>query len=154
MKNLLIKLCSAVVLMALPFVNAQAAGGNNHAAIFLGATSGSDHTDPTVGIEYEYLLPVMDKQLGLGVVGEGIFGDPKALVYVAGIVYHPKQVPGLKANLSFGGETKADHNETVVRVGVGYDLHYNNISYGPVYNFDTIGSHEAHVFGIAVGMGF
>jgi len=155
MKKILIKL-GVAALLAFPFAGVYAGAGNNHAAVFLGATKGDDHTDTTVGIEYEYLLPGNKKQFGIGLVAEGIFGDPKALVYVAGLVYHPKQLPGFKANLSIGGESKKnfDKNYFLTRVGVGYDLHYNNISYGPVYNLDYVNGHTAHVFGLAVGLGF
>ena len=155
MKNILRKLGFAVLLTFF-FTNSYAGGGNNHAAIFLGVTSSSDYTDETAAVEYEYLLPGMDKQFGIGLVGEGIFGSPKALVYVAGLVYHPKQLPGFKVNFSLGGESKNsfDKNYFLTRVGAAYDFHYNNISYGPVYNLDYVNSKTFHVLGIAVGVGF
>jgi len=152
MNKLFAKLGLAAVLFAAPFVSVQAGAGNNHAAVFLGATSTDDSTDPTVGLEYEYRLPYVNRMFGIGVVGEGIFSDPKALIGVAGVIVHPWK--DLKLNLSFGKERKAGHDVDVTRVGIGYDFHYNSISYGPVYNMDSIHGHTVHVAGIAVGIGF
>lgn len=153
MKFSIVKSLAAAALLTLPVMTVHAAGGhNNHAALFLGATDSDAGTDPTVGIEYEYRTPLWDHKIGIGVVAERILGDHEANVFVAGVVVHPWK--DLKLNLSAGQESADGHSEDVTRVGVGYDLHYNNISYGPVYNMDSINGHTAHVFGVAVGMGF
>ncbi len=133
--------------------------GNNHAALFVGMTKASKSTDATVGIEYEYRLPVLDNMLGVGVVVERIFADDTATVYVIGAVVHPWKA--LKLNASIGQERIEDYKKggtkkikKVARVGVGYDFHYGDWSYGPVYNLDTVGGKTVHVLGVAVGMGF
>jgi len=147
------KSIAVVSLAALPVVSAQAGGGDNHAAVFLGATKAYSGTNPTAGIEYERRLPFMDRKIGLGVVAERIFdGGYQPDLVLGGVVIHPWK--DLKFNISAGKEFLDSHSKNVVRVGAGYDLHYNNISYGPVYNIDTISGKRAHVFGLAIGMGF
>ncbi len=158
MNKRMTKYAAVAALMALPVMSAQAgAGSNNHAAVFLGVTKTSSATDPTVGIEYEYRTPLWDKRIGIGLVGERIFGDKyDANLFVAGVVVHPWK--DSKANLSVGKESVGGKSKNVLRVGVGYDFHYNSISYGPVYNLDRISydgkTSTSHVIGIAVGMGF
>ena len=155
MKNKIAKCFATAALVALPFAGAHAGAGNNHAALFMGATITDDYTDPTVGVEYEYRTPFMDRKIGIGVVVEQLL-DHDATIAVAGVVIHPWK--DLKVNLSAGierldvaGTTK---NKELIRVGVGYDFHYNNISYGPVYNLDTVDGNNAHAVGLAVGFGF
>lgn len=151
MKRSVVKAVVVTSLLAGPLA-VQAGEGNHHAALFLGVTDTDAGTDPTVGIEYEYRTPLWDRKIGIGVVAERIFADYDADLLVAGVVVHPWK--DLKVNLSAGQESSHGHTADVKRAGVGYDFHYNNISYGPVYNYDDIEGHTAHVIGVAVGMGF
>ncbi|MDH3326289.1 MAG: hypothetical protein OEM38_06185 [Gammaproteobacteria bacterium] len=153
MKKYIKKSAIAIALATLPMAAAQAAGGNNHVAVFAGATDTYLGTNPTFGIEYEYLTPLWNKKIGIGLVAERIFDSGhEANILVAGAVIHPWM--GLKLNLSGGVEFVDSKTKNVARAGVGYDFHYNSISYGPVYNFDRIDGHNAHVAGIAIGFGF
>ncbi len=156
MKKIATKCAAVAALSLLPVMAAQAGGGNNHAAVFLGVTSTSDATEPTVGLEYEYRTGLWDRKIGIGVVAERIMGDANANLFVAGVVVHPWQ--DLKANLSAGKESVSGKSKNVLRIGVGYDFHYDNISYGPVYNLDRISyggkTSTSHVIGVAIGMGF
>jgi len=132
--------------------NAQAGEGNHHAALFVGITDSKIGMDETAGIEYEFRTPLWDRKIGIGLVAERIMGDMDASIFVAGVVIHPWK--DLKINVSAGQEQKKGNSYDVTRAGVGYDFHYNNISYGPVYNYDDIEGSVAHVVGLAVGVGF
>jgi len=133
-------------------LKAFSAGGNNHAAIFLGPTKTDSSTEPTAGIEFEYRLPMMNKLIGVGVVAERIFSDHAANLFLAGAVVHPWKA--LKFNLFYGQERADGHSDSLFRVGAGYDFHYKRLSYGPVFNIDSVGGHTTQVAGITLGMGF
>lgn len=149
-----VKKCLTVAaLVAAPFLNAQAGEGNNHAALFVGQTDGYS----TVGVEYEYRTGLMDRMIGFGAVYEQFSATHyDATVLVAGVVIHPWK--DLKLNISAGTEGTSAHgineSHSLTRIGVAYDFHYENISYGPVYNSDTVNGHSVDVIGLAVGMGF
>lgn len=142
---------ATLILTTLPVLGVQAGGSDNHAAIFAGGTYKKE-TDPTVAIEYEYRTPLWSKKIGVGLVAERIFADKAANLVLAGVVVHPWQ--GLKINIFSGTKFVSSKTKTVFRGGLGYDFHYDNISYGPIYNVDRIKGDNYHVFGIAVGVGF
>ncbi|MDH5693389.1 MAG: hypothetical protein OEZ47_09830 [Gammaproteobacteria bacterium] len=143
---------------------ANAAGGDNHAAVFLGQTKaaagGSGYN--TFALEYERRLPQMDRMFGIGVVAETIQSDPSATLVAAGVVVHPWK--DLKVNIAAGqkmvssgtveGIKVESKSKSVLRVGAGYDFHYNNISYGPLVAFDSVGGSDYYVYGVGVGLGF
>ncbi|MDH5302231.1 MAG: hypothetical protein OEW58_12810 [Gammaproteobacteria bacterium] len=140
-------------LTGLPMMAAHAGEGNHHAALFGGATITSDYTDPTVGLEYEYRTNLWERRIGLGLVAERIAGDYYDMdLFFAGVVVHPWK--DSKFNISVGHKDKNGSSYTVARVGAGYDFHYKQMSFGPVYNFDSVDGTSAHVLGIAVGVGF
>jgi len=127
-------------------------GHNNHAALFVGVTNSSHGDDATLGGEYERRLPFMHGMFGVGGFGEMIFADHKAYLAGAGLIIHPWK--DLKANLSFGVERTEGHTESLMRVGVAYDFHYQKMSISPTYNYDTVDGHSTNVIGVALGMGF
>ncbi len=130
-----------------------AAGGhNNHAALFVGVTNSSHADDATIGGEYERRLPFKHGMFGVGAFGEVIFGDHKAYLAGAGLIIHPWK--DLRANISLGMERTEGHSDSLTRVGIAYDFHYQKMSISPTYNYDTVNGHNTNVIGLAIGMGF
>ena len=156
------------------FVNVFSAGGyHHHAAVFLGATTGTyteGHTSLTTGLEYEYILSELTPKMGIGFIGEMVFAEHTETVLALPVIVHPfhdlklfvapalimfsEDVPGQKD--PFGNEvvTTESSNEWFVRIGGGWDFHFDQFSVSPLVSADLIAGKLYLVYGVSFGIGF
>lgn len=132
---------------------------SHHLVVFTGATSNLEakHTDFSLGIDYEYRLPVWHNKLGIGLLGELVFAEHKETIIGVPIFFHP--VGSLKFLFAPGMAFTEDehghsHNHFVSRVGLGYDFHIKTISITPGFSADFIEGHISLIYGISLGIGF
>lgn len=172
---------AAAIVFALPSQGAaQAAHGQpdaavhgtvhrHHAGVFVGATTNlaADHTDPTVGLDYEYRLPVWHDRIGLAAFGEFTSAAHDEWILGGGTVLHPGN--GLKlfagGGLLFiddekGGGTYAsagtasaayDNRHPLLRIGAGREFHAGRVSLSPTVFYDRVKGHGSLVYGVTVG---
>jgi hypothetical protein len=154
---------------------------SNHIAIFAGLTSNleHEHTDFSLGLDYEHRLPRWHNLLGIGIFGEIVFAEHTEYIVGVPVFLHPGGglkfwlAPGLlmmetvadiprehfilKENnnrLLADSESSSIGQEFLIRLGVGYDFHIKNISISPAMSADIINGHLALVYGIYFGIGF
>lgn len=135
---------------------------SHHLAIFSGATNNIDaeHTDFTLGAEYEYRLPIWQNRLGIGVIGERVFADqPENILAGAALLHVGKGLKFLAApGVVFAKHESHGETETVkeflFRTGVAKDFHVGRFSVTPALNFDFIKGHVSVVYGLTFGKGF
>lgn len=137
---------------------------NNHLAVFLGSTYSTDaeHSSFTVGLDYEYRLPILHNKLGIGIFGEVILEEHhNAYAFGIPVFFHP--IGGLKlfaapaleaAKYAEGTEEEKWHSHFGVRVGVAYDFHVGKISISPTFAYDYINEHGFIITGVSFGIGF
>ncbi len=145
--------------------------GVNHVGIFVGATSNvkANHTDLTVGLDYEYRA---NQYLGVGLIGDYIMGEHTETLIMAGVFYHPTN--SLKLYLANGftiakeseeaegdshssSEEKAEEKTVsnhVLRLGMGYGFHIGSFSVTPTVAWDLITGNSSFAYGITFGIGF
>lgn len=154
----------------------------NHMGMFLGATSGMyEHgeTGFTVGLEYERLLNSTSPIMGIGLLFEAVMMEETEFVVGVPIFVHPYK--GFKffvsPNMIFRGEEEtaiadnadkhtikfqSDAEENVIhstekffiRMGMGYDFHFEKFAVSPTISFDLIESNTYLVYGIGFGYSF
>ncbi|MFN2448097.1 MAG: hypothetical protein ABR606_21245 [Vicinamibacterales bacterium] len=136
----------------------------HHVAVLVGATTNltADHTDPTVGIDYEYKPQAWHGKAGLAAFAEVTFAEHTERILGGGVVFHP--TGGLKL-FTGGGIVIAEHEDHVthelttegrglLRLGGGWDFHVGRFSLGPAVYLDIVKGHRALVYGVALGTGF
>lgn len=149
------------------------AGHHHHAAAFLGATTGTytdGHTSLTVGLEYEYIFSELSPKIGVGFIGEMVFAEHSETVFALPFIVHPiydlkvfvapalimfsEEIPGQKD--PFGNEivTTESSNEWFVRIGAGWDFHFDQFSVSPLLSADLIAGKLYLVYGLSFGIGF
>ena len=142
----------------------------HHGGIFLGATTNlsADHTDPTVGIDYEYRLPVWHNRIGVAAFGEFTFAAHDEWIIGSGVVFRPAEALKLFAGggLLFvedseGGEVHSiaattseenDDSHSLWRVGAGWEIHAGSLSVTPTLFYDRVEGHGNLVYGVAIGI--
>jgi hypothetical protein len=140
------------ILSSLLSVGVFAGEGNQHAAIFTGVTSGEETADTTIGIEYEYKLPVLERKLGVGVFYEAISSSPSSTVVGGGLIYHLPH--HFRVNVGAGEHVVKSHRVSITRAGFAYDHHIDNYAISPTVNFDKSSHGTVTVYGVAFGIGF
>jgi hypothetical protein len=149
----------------------------NHVAIFTGLTTNMEHenTDFSLGLDYEYRLPIWHDILGIGIFGEMVFTDHTEYIVGVPVFLHPSGglkfwlAPGLvmmetteqseahtfhKNNsnkLLSDSDASSMEQELLIRIGVGYDISIKNVSITPAVSADFINGHLALVYGIYFG---
>ncbi len=136
----------------------------HHLAVLAGMTTNltADHTDPTVGIDYEYKPAAWHGGVGIAVFGELTFAEQTEKIFGGGLVFHPGG--GLKL-FAGGGVMSAEHEDQVthettteskglLRLGGGWDFHVGGFTLTPTTYFDIGKGHRALVYGVALGTGF
>jgi hypothetical protein len=135
--------------------HADAAHGPHahHVALFAGATTTPHSTAPSVGVDYLFYLPLLDRRIGVGPVAEGTFGPH--LEVVLGLALAARSPIGLQLTAApivvlvegeraFGG-----------RLTVAYGWHFNDRwSIGPSVSADFLAHDTMYVYGLAGGLGF
>lgn len=124
----------------------------HHFAVLLGATTVHGETHPTVGADYVYWLPVLDRRLGLSPLVDLVLGEPRELLVGLGVAMRAPW--GLRLTLAPVLAMAGGHRAWGGRVNVGYDLHFGHFSVGPVLDADFFAENTAYVYGLAVGYGF
>ena len=148
MKNFTLLICTGILLS----FNAYAGEGNSHAAIFTGVTSGEEAADITVGVEYEYKLPILDRKLGIGFFFENISSAPNSTVVGGGLIYHLPH--HFRINAGAGEHAVKGHTLSITRAGLAYDHHVGKYALSPTVNFDTSSHGTVTVYGVAFGVSF
>ena len=129
-----------------------AEGHPHHLALASGYARQSHKDAGFVGLEYEYRV---SSKFGIGGYAETTWGDFD--LEAGGLIFTYRPSGGWKI---FGGPgverklgTKKDKG--LVRLGVGYDFHFRNVSIGPMVAVDLIEdlTHVTYV-GVAFGIGF
>lgn len=156
------------------FISSYAAGSHHHhAAAFLGATTGTytdGHTSLTVGFEYEYILSELSPKMGIGFIGEMVFAEHSETVLALPIIVHPyydlklfvapalimfsEEIVGQKDPFGNDVVTTESSNEWFVRIGGGWDFHFDQFSVSPLVSADLIAGKLYLVYGISFGIGF
>ncbi len=138
------------VLSIVSYSAARAADHDHHAALFLGATTGSGHTNFTTGLDYEYRF---HPTWGIGLLGDVAWSNPAHTIVGLPIFVHP--VDGWKVFAAPGMSIVSGHSHYNTRVGTGYDFHLDDAwSLGPAAAVD-IGESAPHwVYGVSLGLGF
>lgn len=148
-------------------------GYSHHASAFLGATSGvfeNAATGFTIGLEYEYIFGSTSPLMGIGGLFEAVIFEETEYVLGIPIFIHPYK--GFKffvsPNMLFReeGEINRKDNEIVgenliessnkffIRMGAGYDFHFDNFALTPSVSFDLIEAKSYLVYGINFGILF
>lgn len=155
---------------------------HNHLAIFSGLTSNLEykHTDLSVGLDYEYRIPLWDNILGIGLFGEIVFAEhteylvglpiflhpfgsfkfwaaPGIMIYEPIVHYDPElhKIKNIKTNQIFAtDESSGSEQKLLIRIGGGYDFHIKNFSITPAFSADIVDGHLYLVYGIYFGLGF
>lgn len=144
----------------------------NHAALFLGATVGTEGLFPSLGVEYERRLPSQGGMFGVTAFGEFTAATTPFLILGAGVVLHPfgqlRLMAMAGAEIALGAEETTEevtHRVQVqaegggaaaplARVGAAYDFHLGKIAISPSIFVDYAHEHFTPVGGLGIGMGF
>ncbi len=159
------------LIISLPLM--AAGGKNHHAALFLGATSGTyseGHTYFTAGLEYEYLFLQTNPSIGIGLIAEMVMADHSETVLALPLIVHPysgfkffvapaiimysETIPASSDPWNEEAVTNESDTEWFVRLGAGYDFHFNQFSVSPLLSVDFIAGHSYLVYGLSFGIGF
>jgi hypothetical protein len=149
----------------------------NHIAIFSGLSTNMEHehTDFSLGFDYEYRLPLWHDIIGIGIFGEMVFADHTEYIVGVPVFLHPSGglkfwlAPGLvmlettqqleshtfhKKNMNkllSESDDSSMEQEFLIRIGIGYDINIKNFSITPALSADFINGHLALVYGIDFG---
>ena len=163
-KTNMAKLISCALLSAGLSAPVLAASGQNHfsnhiVGLFAGATSFEGkhgrEKEATYGIEYEYRL---NANFSLGATYEtspDAHHDDGVDVQLVNAYYRPDA--HWRIGVGFGEEKVGGHHphdESLKRVGVAYDFHFDGFGVAPALNVDFVNGHKAYVVGIALSKTF
>ncbi len=146
-------------------LQAQEAGGDpqekeprHRLAVFLGATTSEDETNPSLGLEYEYRF---SERWGVGALFEFTFEDA-AREFITGIPvkYHmgPLAILGVviversREKVNEEGDTERDKG-LGGRVGAEYGFEVGRVELAPTLNLDFVDNSTKLVWGLVVSTG-
>lgn len=124
--------------------------------VFAGERKADHESEMIYGVEYEYRI---NKHWGVGLSYEDSqdahHGD--GVDAILGMAYlHPWK--GLRIGVGVGEESVGGyhpHDETVYRLGVGYEFHVtHNFGVGVAYNRDFVNSDHVDVYGVSLVLMF
>ena len=105
--------------------------GKSDISLFLGASSNSEATAFTIGMDYQYRI---SRLFGVGVILDHATGDFKSTLVAPALFLHVK-------NLSFtvapGAEFSDDETELVMRLGAEYHFEISRFAIIPAIFYDT-----------------
>jgi hypothetical protein len=142
----------------------EAAGGDHaegahhgphahHVALFAGATRTEHETAPSVGADYLFYLPVLDRRIGVGPLVDATFGEHLELV--AGVAVAARAPIGLQLALGPIAVFVAGEHEFGGRLNLSFAFHLGEMfSVGPSVSADFLPHAMAYVFGVNGGIGF
>jgi hypothetical protein len=122
-------------------------------ALFLGATRTEHETAPSVGADYLFYLPVLDRRIGVGPLVDATFGEHLELV--AGLVVAARAPIGLQLALGPIAVFVGGEHEFGGRLNLSFAFHLGEMfSVGPSVSADFLPHAMAYVFGVNGGIGF
>ena len=125
----------------------------HHFAAFLGATTAEEATHPSVGLDYFYYLPVMDRRIGLGPLFDATFGG-EATEMLFGLAVAAKGPVGLQLAMAPVLILVDSEKAWGGRLNLAYDFHVGEMySVGPTVSADFLPHSVAYVYGLNVGLG-
>lgn len=137
----------------------------HHLAVFGGATLHGEYAAPSVGLDYAYFLPVLDRRIGVGPFFDATFPAVGAEM-VLGLALAMKGPIGVQLALApivelarteegdSPVEQKWEH-EWGGRLNLSYGFHLQErFSLGPSVSADFFPHHVAYVLGLNAGLGF
>ena len=112
---------------------------NHHFSVFGGLTSNlhAEHTDFSIGADYEFRLPSLNHKLGIGLLGDFVFAEYSEMILAVPAFVHP--FGNFKFLLAPG----------IVRA----EEHMGKFSISPTFNLDIINGHTSLVYGFTFGRG-
>jgi hypothetical protein len=121
----------------------------NTVSLILGATFESRRDNGfTVGLEYERRL---NATVGLGVIGEHVFGDLDFTIVVLPVFFHSGPWKFLVGPGIEDGETSS---EFMVRFGGAYEFEVGGWIFSPGVDLDLVDGDLVSVFGVVIGKPF
>ncbi len=125
---------------------------NSHLALFLGATYTEESAaDLTLGLEYEYRLPMFGRLFGTGPEVEYVNSSHKEFIAIDLFYVHPWR--SLKLFGGPGYERVSGTGGWLVRGGASYDVHVGSLSLSPTIAVDRFDEYTAVIGGVAAGFG-
>ena len=126
----------------------------HHVAIAAGAAYINGLNYLSLGVDYEYRLPFLNRLFGLIAIGELTFADPHNLgIATGGIVIHP--ILDFKLLATVGAEFEGSTAAFLFRAGAGYDIHIGDrFAISPTVYMDLVHGHIAWVYVAGFGVGF
>ncbi len=183
MKNLFLLIFSIFISTNLILAEEEHLSHNHHAGFFIGAVSNlnKSNTDLSIGLDYEFYIPVTNPKMGIGFIAEIAMAEHTEYILAIPLFIHP--IDNFKAFIAPGflisshDETHTDETDNgllvkpkdailscdcetapeshfLFRIGAGYDFHFGRISVSPTIAFDQVQCCAYLVYGISVGVGF
>ena len=116
-------------------------------SLFLGATSGSEDTAFTIGVDYQYRI---SNVFGVGALLDFAGGDFKSTLVAPALFLHLKK---FSFTLAPGAEFSDDETTMVLRLGASYEFELSRFSISPAIFYDTErGGDPALVYGLSFGI--
>ncbi len=127
----------------------------HHVAAFLGATTRyaeeESSTHLTIGADYVFYLPVMERRIGLGALVDATFGHELELVVAP--LFALKAVSDVQLAFAPGLAFEGGHKQFVGRLNLSYVVHLGSVSAGPSVSVDFFPHHTSLIYGLSVGTG-
>ena len=129
----------------------------NALSVFLGATSGKEGTDATVGLEY---LRHLSGLVGIAVTGERVLGDGHTRAWVFALtteyVIRHEWILGFGPGLELRDEEEGTEREVFARFSVKREFAFADDRYAvaPTVALDAFPREVKWVWGVILGVGF
>lgn len=121
----------------------------NEVSLFLGATSNTDATAFTIGLDYQYRI---SRVFGVGAILDHAAGEINSTLVAPALFLHVKQ---LSFTIAPAAEFSDDGTAFVIRVGAEYEFEISRFSISPAIFFDTERSGKPSlVYGVGFGFEF
>ena len=121
--------------------------GISDISLFLGASSNSETTAFTIGVDYQYRI---SRVFGVGAILDHAAGDIKSTLVAPALFLHLKK---LAFTVAPGAEFSDDETTMVLRLGAEYEFELSRFSISPAIFYDTErGGEQTWVYGLSFGI--
>ena len=115
-------------------------------SLFLGASSNSEATAFTIGVDYQYRI---SRVFGVGAILDYAAGDIKSTLVAPALFLHVKD---LSFTVAPGAEFSDDETTMALRLGAQYEFELSRFSISPGIFYDTErGGEHTWVYGLSFG---